>query len=139
MAGSVNKAIIVGNLGKDPETRTMPNGNKVVTFSVATSDQWTDKNSGERRENTQWHTVAIWNEALGEIAARHLRKGAKVYVDGAIETRSWDAEGITRYATEIVLRPYNGEIQMLDRRPDAAPDRPTNQLAKPRAPRREPK
>ena len=115
MAG-VNKVIIVGNLGRDPEVRNMPSGGKVVTFSVATSETWKDK-SGERQEKTQWHRIAIFNEKLGEIAERYLRKGSKVYLEGQIETRKYtDKDGQEREITEIVLGRFKGELTLLDSR-----------------------
>ncbi len=115
MAGSVNKVILVGNLGKDPETRSMQNGGKVVNFSIATSESWKDKNSGERQERTQWHNIVVFNENIANVAERYLKKGAKVYVEGQLETRKWqDKDGQDRYTTEIVLRPYRGELTMLD-------------------------
>jgi single-strand DNA-binding protein len=120
MSGSINKVQIIGRLGKDPETRTMQDGSKLVTFSVATSERWSDKQSGERREAVQWHNISIWNEALGEVATRYLKKGSQVYLEGRLETRSWDADGTTRYATEVVLRPFNSDLQMLGN----APERP---------------
>lgn len=132
MAASVNKAILIGNLGRDPETRTMQSGGQVATFSLATSETWQDKGSGERRERTQWHRVVIYNEHLVTVADRFLRKGAKVYVSGQIETRKYvDQSGAEREITEVVLRPYKGELVMLDGRGDgAAEDRPA---AKPAA------
>lgn len=115
MAGSVNKVIIVGNLGKDPEIRSFQNGGRVASFSVATSESWKDKTSGERKERTEWHRVSILNEALVGIAERYLKKGAKVYLEGQLETRKWtDKEGKDQYTTEVVLRPYRGELTMLD-------------------------
>ena len=115
MAGSVNKVIIVGNLGKDPEIRSFQNGGRVASFSVATSETWKDKSSGERKERTEWHRVSILNEALVGIAERYLKKGAKVYLEGQLETRKWtDKEGKDQYTTEVVLRPYRGELTMLD-------------------------
>ena len=117
MAGSVNKVILVGNLGRDPEARTMQSGGKVVSFSIATSENWTDKNSGERREKTQWHRIAIFNEKLGEIAEKYLKKGAKVYVEGALESRKYtDKDGVERETTEVVLARFRGELTMLDGR-----------------------
>ena len=114
MAGSVNKAIIIGRLGRDPETRSFANGGKVCNLSVATSETWKDK-SGERQERSQWHSVVIFNEGLAKIAEQYLRKGSRVYVEGQIETRKWqDKDGADRYATEIVLRPYKGELTLLD-------------------------
>ena len=114
MAGSVNKVILVGNLGRDPEVRSFPNGGKVVNLRIATSETWRDKQSGERKERTEWHSVAIFNEALGKIAEQYLRKGSTVYVEGQLETRKWqDQSGADRYTTEIVLRQYRGELTLL--------------------------
>ena len=117
MAGSVNKVIIVGNLGRDPEVRSFQNGGKVVNLRIATSETWRDRNSGERKERTEWHSVAISSEPLAKIAEQYLRKGSKVYIEGALETRKWqDQSGQDRYTTEIVLRPYRGELTLLDGR-----------------------
>ena len=117
MAGSVNKVILVGNLGADPELRTFQNGDKVCNLRIATSERWKDRNSGERRERTEWHSVAIFAEGLARIAEQYLRKGSKVYIEGRLETRKWqDQSGQDRYSTEIVLRPYNGELTLLDSR-----------------------
>ncbi len=117
MAGSVNKVILVGNLGRDPEVRAMQSGNKVVNLSIATSENWKDKNTGERREKTEWHRVVIFNEGLVNIAERYLTKGSKVYIEGQLETRKWqDQNGQDKYSTEVVLRPYRGELTMLDSR-----------------------
>ena len=114
MAGSVNKCILVGNLGRDPEVRTMQSGGKVVSFSIATSDTWNDKNSGERREKTQWHRIAIFNEKLGEIAEKYLKKGSTVYLEGALESRKYtDKDGQEREITEIVLARFRGELTLL--------------------------
>jgi len=114
MAGSVNKAIILGNLGKDPDVRHTQDGRKIVNLSVATSESWTDKNSGEKRERTEWHRVVIFNEGLAGVAEKYLRKGSKVMLEGQIETRKWtDQGGQERYSTEIVLRPYRGELVLL--------------------------
>jgi single-strand DNA-binding protein len=119
MAGSVNKVILIGNLGRDPEARSFPNGGKVVNLRVATSETWRDKQSGERKERTEWHSVAIFNENLGRIAEQYLRKGSKVYLEGQLETRKWqDQSGQDRYSTEVVLRPYRGELTLLDGRGD---------------------
>ncbi|MEO5620350.1 MAG: single-stranded DNA-binding protein [Cypionkella sp.] len=113
MAG-VNKVIIVGNLGRDPEVRSFPNGGRVVNLRLATSEQWRDKASGERKERTEWHSVAIFNEPLGKIAEQYLRKGSTVYIEGQLETRKWqDQSGADRYTTEIVLRPFRGEMTLL--------------------------
>lgn len=118
MAGSVNKVIIIGNLGKDPEVRSFQNGGKVCNLSVATSESWKDKNTGERRERTEWHSVAITNEHLVRLAEQYLRKGSKVYIEGKLETRKWqDQSGQDRYTTEVVLRPYGGTLEMLDSKP----------------------
>ncbi len=115
MAGSVNKVILIGNLGKDPEVRSMQNGGKVVNLSIATSETWRDKNSGERQEKTEWHRVVIFNEKLGEVAEKYLKKGAKVYVEGALQTRKWtDNSGVEKYSTEVVLQRFRGELTMLD-------------------------
>ncbi|WP_430463771.1 single-stranded DNA-binding protein [Tabrizicola sp.] len=114
MAGSVNKVILVGNLGRDPEVRSFPNGGKVVNLRIATSETWRDKQSGERKERTEWHSVAIFNEALGKIAEQYLRKGSTVYIEGQLETRKWqDQSGADRYTTEVVLRQYRGELTLL--------------------------
>ncbi len=114
MAGSVNKVIIVGNLGRDPEVRSFPNGGKVVNLRIATSETWRDKASGERKERTEWHSVAIFNEALAKIAEQYLRKGSTVYIEGQLETRKWqDQSGADRYTTEVVLRQYRGELTLL--------------------------
>ncbi|GKY89790.1 single-stranded DNA-binding protein [Sinisalibacter aestuarii] len=117
MAGSVNKVILIGNLGRDPEVRTFQNGGKVVNLRIATSENWKDRNTGERRERTEWHSVAIFSEPLGRIAEQYLRKGSKVYIEGQLETRKWqDQSGQDRYTTEVVLRPYRGELTLLDGR-----------------------
>lgn len=117
MAGSVNKVILVGNLGRDPEVRNFQNGGKVVSFSVATSESWNDRTSGERKEKTQWHRVAIFNEKLGEIAEKYLRKGSKVYLEGAVESRKYtDKDGQEREITEVVLARFRGELTLLDGR-----------------------
>ncbi len=117
MAGSVNKVILVGNLGRDPEIRTFQNGGKVCNLRIATSENWKDRNTGERRERTEWHSVAIFSEPLARIAEQYLRKGSKVYLEGQLETRKWqDQSGQDRYSTEVVLRPYRGELTLLDSR-----------------------
>ena len=121
MAGSVNKVILVGNLGADPEVRTLPSGNKVVNLSVATSDSWRDKNSGERKEKTEWHRVVIFSEGLARVAEQYLRKGSKVYLEGALQTRKWqDQSGADKYSTEVVLQGFNSNLTMLDGRGDGA-------------------
>ena len=115
MAGSVNKVILVGNLGKDPEVRRMQNGNPVVNLSVATSDTWRDKATGERKEKTEWHRVVIFSEGLAKVAEQYLKKGAKVYIEGALQTRKWtDKDGVEKYSTEIVLQGFNSTLTMLD-------------------------
>ena len=120
MAGSVNEVIIMGNLGKDPEIRNFPNGGRVCNFSVATSESWRDKNSGEKQERTQWHNISILSDPLVNIAERFLKKGSKVYLEGQLETRKWqDNSGSDRYSTEIVLRPYKGEITLIDNKADS--------------------
>lgn len=117
MAGSVNKVILVGNLGRDPEVRFMQDGGKVVQLSVATSERWRDKGSGENKEKTEWHRVVIFNDRLGEIAERYLRKGSKVYLEGALQTRKWAGQdGQERYTTEVVLGRFRGELTLLDGR-----------------------
>lgn len=114
MAGSVNKVILIGNLGRDPEVRSFQSGGKVCNLRVATSESWRDKQSGERKERTEWHTVAIFNEALVKIAEQYLVKGSKVYIEGQLETRKWqDQGGNDRYSTEVVLRPYSGNFTIL--------------------------
>ncbi len=115
MAGSINKVIIVGRLGNDPDVRTMQHGGKVVNLSVATSESWKDKNTGERKERTEWHRVVIFNEPIAKVAENYLRKGAQVYLEGQLETRKWtDQSGAEKYSTEVVLRPYTGQLTMLD-------------------------
>src|ERR1700759_2974905 len=115
MAGSVNKVILVGNLGKDPEIRTLQSGTKVANLSVATSETWNDRQSGERKERTEWHRVVIFNERLADVAEKFLRKGSKVYVEGALQTRKWtDKDGQEKYTTEVVLGKFRGELTMLD-------------------------
>ena len=117
MAGSVNKVILIGNLGRDPEVRSFPSGGKVVNLNVATSERWRDKNTGENREKTEWHRVVIYNENLGRIAEQYLRKGSKVYIEGQLETRKWqDQSGQDRYTTEVALRQFRGELTLLDGR-----------------------
>jgi single-strand DNA-binding protein len=114
MAGSVNKVILIGNLGRDPEVRSFPNGGKVCNLRIATSERWRDRTSGENREKTEWHSVAIFAEPLVRIAEQYLRKGSTVYIEGQLETRKWqDQAGADRYTTEIVLRPYRGELTLL--------------------------
>lgn len=118
MAGSVNKVILVGNLGRDPESRSFQNGGKVVELRIATSESWKDRNSGERKEKTEWHTVKVFNEGLANVAEKYLRKGSKVYIEGALTTRKWqDPQGNDRYSTEVVLQGFNSVLTMLDGAP----------------------
>lgn len=120
MAGSVNKVILIGNLGRDPEVRTFQNGGKVCNLRIATSENWKDRNTGERRERTEWHSVAIFSEPLARVAEQYLKKGSKVYLEGQLETRKWqDQSGQDRYSTEVVLRPYTSTLTMLDGRGDS--------------------
>ena len=119
MAGSVNKVILIGNLGRDPEVRTFQNGGQVCNLRIATSENWKDRNTGERREKTEWHSVAIFSEPLARVAEQYLKKGSKVYLEGQLETRKWqDQSGNDRYSTEVVLRPYTSTLTMLDGRGD---------------------
>ncbi len=121
MAGSVNKVILVGNLGADPEIRATQQGSKIANLSIATSESWKDRNTGERQERTQWHRVVIFTEPLANLCEQYLKKGSKVYVEGQLETRKWqDQSGQDRYSTEVVLRPYRGELTFLDGRNDNA-------------------
>ena len=118
MAGSLNKVMLIGNLGQDPEVKSFQNGGKVCNLRIATSEQWKDKNTGERQERTEWHSVAIFSEGLVSVAERYLRKGSKVYVEGQLQTRKWqDQSGNDRYSTEVVLRGFNGTLTMLDGAP----------------------
>lgn len=119
MAGSVNKVILIGNVGRDPEIRTTQSGTRLCNLSVATSESWKDKNTGERKENTQWHRVVIFNDALVGVVERFVKKGSKVFLEGQLETRKWTGEdGKDNYSTEVVLRPYRGELTLLDARRD---------------------
>ena len=118
MAGGINKVIIVGNLGKDPEVRTFANGGKVCNFSVATSESWKDKQTGERKEKTEWHNISIYNEGLAGVAEKYLRKGSKVYLEGKLQTRKWqDQSGNDRYSTDVVLQGFDAKMEMLDGKP----------------------
>ena len=116
MAGSINKVILVGNLGKDPEVRRLPSGSPIVNLSIATSEQWRDKATGEKREKTEWHRVVIFNEGLAKVAESYLKKGSKVYLEGALQTRKYEQNGVEKYSTEIVLQAYRGELALLDSR-----------------------
>lgn len=123
MAGSINKVILVGNLGKDPEVRSAQDGSKVVSFSLATTESWKDKNSGERKDRTEWHRVVVFNQGLAEICEKYLHKGSKVYLEGQLQTRKWqDQAGVEKYTTEVVLPRFRGELTMLDGRGDGAAD-----------------
>lgn len=115
MAGSVNKVILLGNLGRDPEVRFMPDGSKVVNLAMATNESWKDKNSGERKDKTEWHRVVIFNDKIADIAEKYLRKGSKIYIEGQLQTRKWqDQSGHEKYSTEVVLQRYRGELTLLD-------------------------
>lgn len=121
MAGSVNKVILVGNVGNDPEIRSFQNGGRVANLSLATSENWKDKNTGERKEKTEWHRVSVTNEGLVKVIENYVKKGSKLYIEGQLETRKWqDAQGNDKYSTEVVLRPYRGELTMLDSRGGAS-------------------
>ena len=121
MAGSVNKVILIGNLGKDPEVRNTPSGSKIVSFPLATSESWTDKASGERKEKTEWHRIVVFNERIADVAERFLSKGRKVYVEGSLQTRKWtDQSGQDKYTTEIVIDRFRGELTLLDSSPNRA-------------------
>jgi single-strand DNA-binding protein len=123
MAGSVNKVILVGNLGRDPEVRRLNNGEPVVNLRIATSESWKDKATGERKERTEWHSVVIFNENLARVAEQYLRKGSKVYVEGQLQTRKWqDQSGQERYTTEVILQRFRGELSILDSRGSAGGD-----------------
>jgi single-strand DNA-binding protein len=142
MAGSVNKVILVGNLGKDPEIRRTQDGRPIANLSVATSEQWRDKTTGERKEKTEWHRVVIFSEGLAKVAEQYLKKGAKVYIEGQLQTRKWtDQAGVEKYSTEVVLQGFNSNLTMLDGRGGGASggggfsDEPSNDLGSP-APRR---
>ncbi len=130
MAGSVNKVILIGYLGRDPEVRNTQDGTAIVHLSVATSENWKDKTTGERRERTEWHRVVLFNEKLGEIAQKYLRKGSKVYLEGTLQTRKWtDKSGVEKYTTEVVLARYRGELTMLDTRGGGGGDSPAFEAA----------
>src|SRR6478752_9445561 len=123
MAGSVNKVILVGNLGRDPEVRRLGNGEPVVNLRVATSESWKDKGTGERKEKTEWHSVVIFNENLGRVAEQYLKKGSKVYIEGQLQTRKWqDQSGVEKYSTEVVLQRFRGELTILDSRGQGGSD-----------------
>lgn len=131
MAGSVNKVILVGNLGRDPEIRAMQNGDRVANLRIATSESWRDPQSGERKDRTEWHSVVIWNQNLVKVAEQYLRKGSKVYVEGQLQTRKWtDQSGQEKYTTEVVLSRFRGELTMLDGRRDGS-DSPDMGMSEP--------
>jgi single-strand DNA-binding protein len=145
MAGSVNKVIIIGNLGKDPEIRRTQDGKPIANLTVATSETWRDKNSGERKEKTEWHRVVIFSEPLCKVAEQYLKKGAKVYIEGALQTRKWtDQAGVEKYSTEIVLQGFGGTLTMLDSKGGGSADdehhdqRPISERAMPKGPARDP-
>lgn len=124
MAGSINKVILVGNVGREPEIRTMQNGGKIANFTLATSESWRDRDSGERRDRTEWHRISIFNEHLVRVVEDYVRKGQQLYIEGQLQTRKWtDRDGQERYTTEVVLQRFRGELQMLGRRGDALEDR----------------
>jgi single-strand DNA-binding protein len=129
MAGSVNKVILVGNLGRDPEIRTTQDGKEIANFSIATSESWKDKNSGERKEKTEWHRIVVFNENLVKVVKNYVKKGSKLYIEGALQTRKWtDKDGQEKYSTEVVLQGYNGSLTMLDgKRDDVGSDQGYNQ------------
>lgn len=122
MAGSVNKVILVGNLGADPEIRTTQSGGRVATLSIATSEGWKDKSTGERKERTEWHRVVIWSEPLISLCEKYIKKGSKLYIEGQLETRKWEKDGEDRYSTEVVLRPYSSTLTMLDSKGEQSND-----------------
>jgi len=118
---SVNKVILIGNLGQDPDIRAMGSGDKVANLSIATSESWKDKSSGEKKERTEWHRVVIFNQGLVKVAENYLKKGSKVYIEGQLETRSWEQDGVKKYTTEVVMRPYRSELTMLDGKGQSTP------------------
>lgn len=129
MAGSVNKVILIGNLGADPEIRTTSNGDRIANLRLATSESWRDKSSGERKERSEWHRVVIFNDALAKVAESYLRKGSKVYVEGSLQTRKWtDQSGAERYSTEVVLQKFNGALTLLDGRGDGPKEDDTDRF-----------
>ncbi len=130
MAGSVNKVILVGNIGKDPEIRRTNDGKPIANLSLATSESWRDKNTGERKEKTEWHRVVIFNEGLCKIAEQYLKKGSKVYIEGALQTRKWtDQSGVEKYSTEVVLQGFGGALTMLDGAKSGGDEQPMSQRA----------
>lgn len=134
MAGSVNKVILVGNVCADPEVRTLPSGNKVVNMTVATNESWRDKNTGERKEKAEFHRVVIFGDGLTRVAEQYLRKGSKVYLEGALTTRKWqDQSGQDKYSTEVVLQGFNSTLTMLDGRPESQPEQTHSEPRRPAA------
>ena len=131
MAGSVNKVILIGNLGQDPDIKTMQSGNKVCNLSIATSESWKDKTTGERKERTEWHRVVVFAQGIVSIAEQYLRKGDKVYIEGQLETRSWEQDGQKKYTTEVVLRPYRSSLNMLTSKNAGGSRPPPNENADP--------
>ncbi|MFW0776750.1 MAG: single-stranded DNA-binding protein [Rickettsiales bacterium] len=130
MAGSINKVILVGNLGRDPEVRTTQDGRDIANLTIATSESWKDRNTGERKEKTEWHRVVIFNEGLTNVAKNYLRKGSKVYIEGQLQTRKWtDKDGIEKYSTEVVLQGFNSNLTMLDGRREGGDSAGYNQTA----------
>lgn len=126
---SVNKVILIGNLGRDPEVRSMSSGDPVVNLSLATSERWKDKSSGEQREKTEWHRVVVFDERLCDVAQKYLRKGSKIYIEGQLQTRKWtDQQGVEKYSTEVVLKRFNGVLTMLDSRSDQS-EQPAPQVS----------
>ena len=135
MSGSVNKVILIGHLGRDPDVRSFQSGGKVVNLRIATSETWRDKASGERKERTEWHSVAIFNENIGKVAEQYLRKGSSVYIEGQLETRKWqDQSGADKYTTEIVLRPFRGDLTLLDGKGQADDQQPRDYAPDQKAP-----
>ena len=130
MSGSLNKVTLIGNLGNDPEIKTMQSGDKVANLSIATSESWKDKATGERKERTEWHRVVIFNQQIIDVCEKFIAKGMKVYIEGQIETRSWEQDGTKKYATEVVLRPYRSTLTMLDSRNNAQPSMDEHNTAK---------
>ena len=127
MAGSVNKVILIGNLGRDPEVRSFPNGGKVCNLRIATSESWRDRNTGERKDRTEWHSVAIFNENLAKVAEQYLKKGSTVYIEGQLQTRKWtDKDGVEKYSTEVVLQGFNSTLTMIGGRPGGGGDSPSS-------------
>ena len=131
MAGSINKVILIGNVGKDPDIRATQDGREIANLSIATSESWKDKSTGERREKTEWHRVSIFNDGLVNLCKNYIKKGSKLYIEGKLQTRKWtDQQGVEKYSPEIVLQGYDGSITMLDSRSDSAPEQTPHNAAK---------